>query len=370
MLIKKTTPVLALLVAAGTWCAPATAADADAKPAAATTKPADKTTELFPDTVVAKGKSFEIKRSQLDSEVTRLKAQLAARGQNVPPERTSLIEQQILDQLIQLELLKAKATPEDQASGKKLAEKQLNDAKTQFGSEDALNLRLKAQGLTRDELLGKWTEGETVKLVLLRELKISISDADIKKFYDDNPSQFEEPEMARVSHILLSTRESETGKELSDEKKAAKRKLAEELVKRARANEDFAKLVKEYSEDPGSKDTGGEYKFPRGQMVKEFETAAFALKTNQVSDVVTTQFGYHVIKLSELYPAKKHELAEASPRIKEYLSQMEVQKQAGPLIEKFKKDANVEILDERLKLKLADDGGPPPAAAPAKPPGK
>ena len=88
----------------------------------------------------------------------------------------------------------------------------------------------------------------------------------------------------------------------------------EGLLKRARAGEDFAKLAKEYSEDPGSKDKGGEYKFPRGQMVPEFEAAAFSLKTNQVSDIVTTSFGYHIIKLSEKIPAQKVELRQGGSR--------------------------------------------------------
>ena len=88
-------------------------------------------------------------------------------------------------------------------------------------------------------------------------------------------------------------RDQTTGAELPEDQKKAKRKLADDLLKRARAGEDFAKLAKEYSEDPGSKEKGGEYPpFPRGQMVPEFEAAAFSLNTNQVSDVVTTSYGY------------------------------------------------------------------------------
>src|SRR5260370_23096101 len=141
--------------------------------------------------------------------------------------------------------------------------------------------------------------------VLEGELKVNVTDADVKKFYDDNPAKFEQPEMVRASHILLGTKDQSSGTDLSDDQKKAKRKQIDDILKRARDGEDFAKLAKEYSEDPGSKDKGGEYTFPRGQMVPEFEAAAFSLKTNQVSDVVTTQFGYHIIKLSEKLPPKK-----------------------------------------------------------------
>ena len=133
-------------------------------------------------------------------------------------------------------------------------------------------------------------------------------------------------------------------------KKNEKHKLAEDLLKRARAGEDFAKLAKEYSEDPGSKDNGGEYTFPRGKMVPEFESAAFSLKTNQVSDIVTSQYGYHIIKLLEKISAKKTDLnTNVVADIRNYLTQQEVQNKLPDYMVKLKKDANVEILDDKLK---------------------
>jgi peptidyl-prolyl cis-trans isomerase C len=365
------TKSLVLIAAAAAWTAwPAAAQSAPATNAPAAVKPALKAADLFPDSVVAKGKGVEVKRNQLDDEVIRVKSQIAARGQAIAPEQASLLEKQILQQLIQFQLIKGKANDADRADAQKEAAKLWDDAKTQLGTEDALNLRLKAQGLTREELLAKWSDGELAKDVLIRDLKISITNEEIKKFYDDNPSQFEEPEMARASHILLGTRDMATNKELSDEQKAAKHKLAEDLLKRARAGEDFGKLAKEYSEDPGSKDKGGEYKFPRGQMVKEFETAAFSLNTNQVSDIVTTQFGYHIIKLSERYPAHKHELSEVSPKIKDYLTQSAIQKQGPEYLDKLQKDASVEILDESLKPAPLDSAASPAIRPSAEPPKK
>ncbi len=359
---------IGLLVAGALTPAGALAASTNAAPA---TKPSLKASDLFGDNVVAKGKGVEIKRSQLDDEVVRVKSQIAARGQVLPPENAAMLEQGILDQLIQIQLLQAKASDADKASGKTAAEKQLAEAKTQAGSEEALNVRLKAQNITREELITKWTEAETAKACLVRELKIEIPSADIKKFYDDNPSYFEEPEMVRASHILLSTRDIQSGKELSEDAKAAKRKQAEDLLKRARAGEDFAQLAKEYSEDPGSKEKGGEYTFPRGQMVKEFEIAAFALKPNEVSDIVTTQFGYHIIKLSEKLPARKRALTDVSPRIQDHLTQQAIAKQAPDYIEQLKKDAKVEILDESLKPKPKPDSGQlPTGLSPSKPEAK
>jgi parvulin-like peptidyl-prolyl isomerase len=278
-----------------------------------------------------------------------------------------MMEQQILDQLINVQILQGKATEADKAAGKAAAEKRLADVKAKLGTEEAFKRQLTLMGATQDEVLSKWADALTAESVLKRELKINITDADARKYYDDNPSRFEQPEMVRASHILLGTRDSVTGNDLPEDKKAAKRKQIEDLLKRARAGEDFAKLAQEYSEDPGSKDKGGEYKFPRGQMVPEFEAAAFSLKTNQISDVVTTSFGYHIIKLSEKIPARKVEYAKAASDITEGLTQQAMQKQFPDYLAKLKTEAGVEILDAKLKAQeLPVAAGPSAAAPPAK----
>jgi peptidyl-prolyl cis-trans isomerase C len=337
--------------------------------AAAAAKPSVKASDLFGSKVIAKGKGLEVTRGQLDDEAVRIKGQAAARGQTIPPEQMTMMERQILEQLIQVQLLKAQATEADKAAGKALAEKRFEDAKTKLGSDEALNRQLKLMGATREEVLAKWTESAIAEAVLKRELKVNVTDADTKKFYDDNPARFEEPEMVRASHILLVTTDPKTNAELTDEQKAAKRKQMEGLLKRARAGEDFAKLAKDYSEDPGSKDKGGEYKFPRNQMLPEFEAAAFSLNTNQVSDIVTTRFGYHIIKLNEKIPARKVEYAKAANDIKEGLTQQALQKQFPEYVAKLKTAANVEILDEKLKAVELPAPSAQPAGQPAAKPG-
>lgn len=332
--------------------------------AAAPAKPAVKTSDLFGSKVVAKGKGVEVTRGQLDDEVIRLKASASGRGQNMPPEQMGMMERQILEQLIQVQLLEAQATAEDKAAGKALAEKRFEEAKTKLGSEENLNRQLKLMGATREEVLAKWTQSATAETVLKRELKVNVTDAETKKYYDDNPARFEEPEMVRASHILLMTTDPKTGAELTDEQKAAKRKEMEGILKRARAGEDFAKLARQYSEDPGSKEKGGEYTFPRGRMVPEFEAAAFSLKTNEVSDIIITRYGFHIIKLSEKIPAKKVQYDKAAADIKEGLTQQGLQKQFPDYVAKLKKDAGVEILDEKLKAQELPDMSAPPAGGP------
>jgi parvulin-like peptidyl-prolyl isomerase len=139
---------------------------------------------------------------------------------------------------------------------------------------------------------------------------------------------------------------------------AAKRKQADALLKQIRAGGDFAALAKQYSEDPGSKENGGELpEFPRGQMVPEFESTAFSMTNNQVSDVVTTQFGYHIIQMINLTPAKKYALTDTLPQVNKTVaeickSEVEAQKikeLAPDYVKKLRADLGVEIVDPSLK---------------------
>ena len=143
--------------------------------------------------------------------------------------------------------------------------------------------------------------------------------AEAKKFYDENSTYFEKPEQVRASHILIKS-DAAAG----EEEKAAAKAKAEEVLAKAKAGEDFAALAKEYSEDPGSKDNGGEYTFPRGQMVKAFEDTAFGMEVGATSDLVETQFGYHIIKLSEKMDAEKEPFEEAQTKIISFLLQKQL----------------------------------------------
>jgi peptidyl-prolyl cis-trans isomerase C len=317
---------------------------------AASNAPA-KPTSLFPDKVVAKGKDVEVKESELDDEMMHLKNRAAANGQMLDPALTTRYKQRLLEDLIRIQLLRTRATEADKLAAKKTAAKRLVDARLDLGSDEALDRQIKAQGMTREVWMERSTDVALAENVLKRELNVNVSDADARKFYDDNPSKFELPEMVRASHILLMTLDPSTRSELSAEAKEAKRKQMEDILKRARAGEDFAKLAKDYSEDPGSKEKGGEYTFPRGQMVPEFEAAAFSLNTNQISDIVTTKYGYHIIKLSEKIPARKVEFDKVKDRVEESLAMQAIQKEFAAYYEKLKAGAGVVILDESLKPK-------------------
>jgi peptidyl-prolyl cis-trans isomerase D len=164
-------------------------------------------------------------------------------------------------------------------------------------------------------------EPERVKIALIHydpqvlAAKTSPSAAEINDFYQRNlKSRFTHPELASASHILIAVPDGAGAKT-----KAAARGKAEEIIKKLKAGANFAKLAKKYSDDPGTRDSGGALGFfPRGQMVKPFNDAVFSMKPGEIRLVETT-YGYHVVKLDQLKPAHTDTLVEARPKIIEEL---------------------------------------------------
>jgi parvulin-like peptidyl-prolyl isomerase len=347
-------------------------------PAAASTNSTEATEAgmkaLFGDPVIVKGTGFAIKRSELDEVVSGARANAAAQRQQLPPE----FDLGVMNQLVTIQLLLQKATPADKVAGAAEAEMQYTNLVARFPSQEAFLRQLKAVGMTVEELRAKATQEAVAKATLKRELNISVTEDEAKDYYAKHPADFEEPEKAHVRHILLMTVDPSTRTQLPTNAVAAKRKQMDDLVKRIKAGEDFDKLAKEYSEDPGSKDNGGELpEFGRGDMVPEFEAAAFALNKDQVSDLITTMFGFHVIKMIDKKAAKKVDYATASEVIKEGLARMQMSKLAPDYVKKLRAEYKVEILDPALKAMdakvqasqaaaAAEAATPEPAAEPAK----
>ncbi len=321
-------------------------------PATAGADPADKAAALFSDPVVATGKGFEIKRSQVDDAYIDASAAEAARGRAIPDSERPMVRGKVLEHLIISKLLLQKATEDDKTKVAKMVDDELAQARSNAPSSEAFDEQLKAKGMTLAQVRDQAVEKQLFQLILVREATngIVIADSAVTNFYHDNPDQFKIPERMHVAHILVSTLDPVTQQALPPEKKKEKLKLATELKARAAKGEDFGALVKQYSDDPGSRSKGGEYTFSRGKMVLEFEDASFSMKVGQISDPVETQFGYHIIKLLEKLPASTEEFAQAQPSIRDYLIEKEAEKGLPAYFEKIKTAASVKILDQEAAL--------------------
>src|SRR3954467_5927271 len=207
-------------------------------------------TPLF-DHVVAKGKGFEIKASQVEDTYILFKANRAAIGQNVgqTPEEIKKTEAEILDSLIASKVILMRATEADRTNGVAEADRFIKDKKAAASSEAAYRRQLIISGVTPETFEKEVLDQAIIKAVVDRELrsKQTVTDEEIEKFYKENPKMFEEPEKWKVAHIFMGNRDRATHAELSEAEKAEKRSKMKEILVRARGGIDFAKLAKENS---------------------------------------------------------------------------------------------------------------------------
>lgn len=181
---------------------------------------------------------------------------------------------------------------------------------------------------------------------LKREIaeKVSISEDDMKSYYDTHKDEFKTPETVRARHILVKVAPGAS----EEDKKKAKEK-AEGILDKIKSGEDFAKLATELSDDTGSKPKGGDLGFfARGRMVKPFEDTAFSLKPGQISGIVETQFGYHIIKIEEMKEAGIDPFETVKERIRQKLLQDRIRTKVTEFIDNAMKNAKVEIHPEAL----------------------
>jgi len=181
---------------------------------------------------------------------------------------------------------------------------------------------------------------------LKREIveKITVSEVEMKSYFDAHKDEFKTPETVHVKHILIMVDKGAS----EDDKQKAKEK-AEDILKKIKSGEGFEKLASEFSDDTMTKPKGGDIGFvTRGRLVKSFEDAAFALKPGEVSDIVETQFGYHIIKSEEKKDAGIESYDALKDKIKQKLLQERIQSEVSTFIEKASKDAGVEFHTELL----------------------
>lgn len=303
-----------------------------AKPEAAKTSPDDP---------VARVNGVAITRGEMERAAKVMAAQNRT-GQHEPSAAvTKQMDDFALNQLISAELLYQAGSKLDLKDLNKQVEEKIAQGKARFPDNAAYENALKSAGLTPKDLEVLVRKDIVINNLVEKELaaKIAVTDDEAKKFYDDNSDKFKQGETIRASHILCGVDPKAT----AEEKKKAKEK-AEALLKEIKAGKDFAELAKKNSTCPSSAQGGDLGFFGKGQMVPAFEAAAFALKPGEVSGVVETQFGYHIIKVTEKKDAATTPFSEVKDKIKDYLKNTKMQKAVGEYIEQLRGKAKIEKL--------------------------
>lgn len=291
--------------------------------------------------VPLQGAVARVNGTAIDALELRRAKKVLLRGQTVPAEQQAILDKQAVEQLISAELLYQAAAKLEIKDLDNQIDAKIAQGKARFKDEQEFkkaikDLEMDEKGLReytrRDLLISRFVETTFVS-------KAAVSEAEIRAFYDKNPDKFKRDETVKASHILIGV----DSKASADDRKKAREK-AEKLKKELAGGADFAALAKGNSTDPSGQQGGDLGFFGKGQMVPPFEKAAFALKPGEISDVVETQFGYHIIKLTERKPAATTDFKDVKAKIEEFLKGQKVNEAIQKYLDDTRKTSKIEIL--------------------------
>lgn len=279
-----------------------------------------------------------ITKAQLDEAFTNAVKAAGVPVGELSPDQKMEGYRQLLDELI-LDKLITKAAAGITVSQADV-DKEIAKIKSQFPSEEAFSKQLGEAGQTPDKF------NESLKKMLQQQQwlesqiadKTGVTDEEAKKFYDENKAEFEEGDTVQASHILFMVKEGD-----SEEVSKQKLEAAKKAIARAK-KEDFTTLAKELSEEPGAAESGGDLgSFTKDRMVPEFADAAFSQKVGTVStEPVKTQFGWHVIKVTDKKPARTVPFDEVKEKLVAYLKSDKQRKAVKDLLDSIKGSAKIE----------------------------
>ena len=280
-----------------------------------------------------------ITQAELDSQMRIVVDRLRSSGRLPDVAQLDQIRGQVLENLIARELLYQQCLKKGIKISQDEINKQLINLKSQFPNEAEFNKALTRMDLTEASIKEKLQRDLALKKLIEDEVvpKVTLSDSEIRAFYDNNPETFKQPERVKASHILIKV----DPKADSAQKAEAKKKI-DMVQAKLQKGEDFGALAKEYSEGPSAPKGGDLGYFSRGQMVKPFEDAAFAMKPGEVSGMVETRFGYHLIKVTDKTPEGTIPYADVKEKLSEFLKQRKIQEDIQVYVKNLEEKAKIE----------------------------
>lgn len=288
---------------------------------------------------VATVNGVDISRKDYDREIKLYADRMARSGRPLNEQQTQIIGDQILERMIETELLYQESRKQGVKIEPAAIEEQFSEIKQRFGSEEEFSKAIGQMDMTEAGIREQIERGLAINELVKTQIadKIKITEEESQEFYDTHPELFKQAEQVKASHILVKVQQEDDA-----EKKTAARKKIEKVQAQLKKGGDFATLARENSEGPSASKGGDLGYFKRGSMVKPFEDAAFALEVNQVSDVVETMFGYHLIKVFDKKPEQTLAYAEVKGELQEHLKQQKLKLEVDSYLDGLKNNATIQ----------------------------
>lgn len=294
--------------------------------------------------VAAKVNGAPIYATDVALAVTRTQQEAALTGQEPDPAKAAEDRAAALDVLIQNELLFQEAARLGYQADAAGVEETLASIASQFANAGKFDEALAQMGISRDVLRRDLERAESVQKMIEQtiEREVVVKAEEVRAFFDSNPQLFVDPEQVRARHILILL-----GEDATEAARAEARRTLEGLQRRARQGESFEALAQKYSQDPSASEGGDLGYFYRGQMVGPFEEAAFALKVGEVSDVVATPFGLHLIQLVDRKPEGQLPFDRVEVSLTQYLHRQRVDEAVDALVRQLRDKAKIKIYQKK-----------------------
>ena len=335
-------PLIVAVVVCGcskTTTEAATPAKAGASQTAAATPALPKPVPAQLPDVLARVNGEAVNKSDFDRAVQAVEGRA---GGPVPPEQRDQVLRGVLDQLIGYKVLAQETKTRNVAVPDAEIDARIGQIRGQFPSEEAFTQMLAQRKLTLEQVKSDARQDMAIAKMIEDEIaaKVAVKPEQVTDFYAKNPDQFKEGESVRASHILIAV-----PKGADAATKAQARTKAEGILSDVKAGKDFAALAKQHSADPGSAANGGDLGFfQQGQMVGPFNDAAFSLAPGATSDLVETDFGFHIIRVAEKKEGRTIPLEEVKPQVEQYLEQKNRQEQTESFVNSLKAKGKIEVL--------------------------
>jgi peptidyl-prolyl cis-trans isomerase C len=284
-----------------------------------------------------------ITQAEFDGEMTRVRERFLRTGRPLSDSQLSQVKKDVLENLISIELLYQETQKRGIQVDEATVNEQLSTLKKRFPSEAEFESAMRKMNLSEPAIKSQFKREMAIQQLIDEQFtqKAAVSEDEIKTFYESRLDSFKQPEQVRARHILM-----KVDPQADESQRAEARKKLEMIQQKLQKGEDFEALAKEYSEGPSSAKGGDLGYFGRGQMAKPFEEAAFALRSGEVSDIVETKFGYHLIEVIDRKPETTVALEDVRGRIEQYLKQQKVQENVRMYVEDLKEEADVKRLVE------------------------
>ncbi len=296
-------------------------------------KPADKTKGDTKGAASATGpiatvNGVEIDRAAFDSKYAKMTKAFTTRKKDIPAGLAKRYRESILKQLVDKELLRQKIKEAGVTVEEDALAKELEDYKKMFRTEENFQRYLKSSSITLDQIQANISHNLAVQRLLEKQGDLAVTDDEVKEYYEKNQSRYEIKEQIRASHILFKvSKKDDKGADAKAKKKA------DGVYKDAsKKGADFAALAKKHSEGPTASRGGDLSYFNRGRMVPEFEKIAFPMKVGDVSKPVKTQFGWHIIKVTDKKEGRKRPFVEVHESISKLLRNKRSRKAKAALL--------------------------------------